>query len=200
MHQLLQHDLIRLSIFSCDLIDINNEQLIDEIDEYHKIVDPHAGGKLLPENAPYEDTLFPHDGHEAQNLINKVISAVSSIANNQMQMQSVWTSLLHAGQSVSMHSHRSNTHMFPMEYFSFAYYAQAEEDSAQLIFNTSFCNIIEQSYLLSPHTGMLVIFNSFISHMTSRHLGLLRRIVVSGNLCPVTPNITPIPDWSGYSA
>jgi hypothetical protein len=49
-----------------------------------------------------------------------------------------------------------------------------------------------------PEKGKLVVFNSYITHMTARHSIDEPRLVVSMNLAPVVPNIDPNADWSVY--
>jgi hypothetical protein len=74
-----------------------------------------------------------------------------------------------------------------------------EFSSADLIFLTNHCNLIENSYAISTKTGMLVLFNSYIHHMTNRHYGEEKRIVVSANFKPKNENMTAVPDWSEHS-
>ena len=54
--------------------------------------------------------------------------------------------------------------------------------------------------VVKAETGSLVIFNSFIMHMTNRHQNKdENRIVVSANFWPKQPDTTPTQDWSAYS-
>jgi hypothetical protein len=46
---------------------------------------------------------------------------------------------------------------------------------------------------------MLIVFNSFINHMTNRHYNEEQRVVVSANLSPVNENLSENPDWSAYA-
>lgn len=115
-----------------------------------------------------------------------------------MKITEIWSLTLNKGESVSAHSHRSNTHMDPSEYYSIAYYPSAPVDCSKLIFDVSWCNTIENLVHITPQTGMLVLFNSYIKHFTDRHPLDISRVVVSANLCPEEPNKTPVPDWSAY--
>jgi hypothetical protein len=85
-----------------------------------------------------------------------------------------------------------------MEYYSVAYYPSAPTGSSKLIFQVSWCNTIESLISIDPKPGMLVVFNSYIQHMTNRHNAIDRRVVISANLKPDSPNTTVVPDWSAY--
>jgi hypothetical protein len=116
-----------------------------------------------------------------------------------MILESIWSLILKNGESVSVHSHKSNTHMYPNDYFSIAYYVKTPPGSAKLFFEAPYCNTIENLISVEPKNGTLLIFNSFIKHFTERHLVNEDRVVVSANFIPKQPNLKPIPDWSAYS-
>lgn len=189
--------LIAINIFKTSLPDVNNQKLVQEITSSDGALAEHY---LKDKNHTYyEDQRYPFGKEEAESLIKKLTTAVSSILNKEMILEEIWTLTLQKGQSVAWHSHKSNTHLHPQDYFSIAYYANAPENSAELIFTTTACNTLEQSYTLSPEAGGLVVFNSFIPHMTSRHLSDEPRIVISANFSPKYPNSTPTQDWTAYS-
>jgi hypothetical protein len=116
-----------------------------------------------------------------------------------MILEEIWTLTLQKGNSVAWHSHKSNTHLHPEEFFSIAYYPNAQEGSADLIFTTTACNTLEHSTIVEVSTGTLVVFNSFVTHMTSRHLLDEERVVVSANFSPAQLNNAPTQDWTAYS-
>ena len=124
---------------------------------------------------------------------------VSLVAGKKMKIDECWSLTLNKGESVGPHSHKSNTHMHPVDYYSAAYYISVPAGSAKLIFNISVCNTIETLIPITPENGMFLVFNSFIQHYTDRNLSDEPRMVVSANFSPVTPNITPVPDWSAYN-
>ena len=131
-------------------------------------------------------------------MIFKIEESVSAVAGKPMTTDEAWTLTLSKGQSVMSHSHRSNWHMYPNEYFSVAYYANAPSGSAPLIFEAGYCDIGQNTYSITPETGMIVIFNSFMKHMTGRHASGEERVVVSSNLSPVNPSMDRSPDLSPY--
>lgn len=189
-------NLISLDVLVGEISGIDNKKLFQEIQEHSGVI----GANFLADknHTYYEDKKYPFGQPESEKLIEALNNAVSTSLGKEMQMEAIWTLTLENGQSVSMHSHKSNLHMRPSEYFSIAYYVNAPEGSADLIFETDYCGTIENQTRISPETGMLVIFNSFIRHMTNRHDSNEKRIVVSANFTPVNPDTTPTQDWSAY--
>lgn len=197
MNDLKVVNLFSLNVYTSYLKDINNNIILNEIQEHSGLIpdvkDPY------PAHTFYEDRTFPFEKPECKKLFKEIEKTVSSILNKKMKINSIWTLSLEKGQSVTAHTHKVNTHLYPEEYFSISYYINAPKDSADLIFTTSHCNTIETSTAITPKTGMLIVFNSFINHMTNRHYNDEPRLVVSANLSPVNPNLSQNPDWSAYS-
>jgi len=190
--------LIAISVMKTRLDDVDNEKLIDEIKNSNGCIDMN----YLEDkhHTYYEDGRYPFNMPESEKLIPKLVSAVSLVLGRDMELSDIWTLTLEEGQSVAAHSHKSNTHVHQEEYFSIAYYPNAPENSADLIFLATACNTLETSVTLPPKTGDLVIFNSYLMHMTNRHRNKNeQRIVISANFSPKKPNIKPLSDWSAYS-
>lgn len=195
-----EHELIRLSVYTTMLDGIDNEAVLDEIKNFGHQPNVDVIGDYLGDTTHtfYEDTTFPLDAPNCEVLSKSIVSAVEEISGRKMSLDAMWSLFLKKGNSVSSHSHRSNTHMYPNEYFSVAYYVSAPPGGARLIFNAIHSNLIEQTYAITPETGMLVVFNSYITHMTERHQSEHDRVVVSASLSPTEPNLQPVPDWSIY--
>jgi hypothetical protein len=197
MNDLKVVNLFSLNVYTSYLKDINNNIILKEIQEHSgsipDVKDPY------PAHTFYEDRTFPFEKPECKKLFKEIEKTVSSILNREMKINSIWTLSLEKGQSVTAHTHKVNTHLYPEEYFSISYYINAPKDSADLIFTTSHCNTIETSTAITPETGMLIVFNSFINHMTNRHYNEEQRVVVSANLSPVNENLSENPDWSAYA-
>jgi hypothetical protein len=184
--------LINLNAYVLDVADIDN-RLISKI--------------ILSSNQKPDAVNFPHTYFEdivlpgvpeIYDLCKKISSVVSSVLNREYSVESIWGLILNRGESVGMHSHKSNSHLYPSEFYSIVYYPSVPEGSAEIVFSLTHCNTIEQSISIKPKEGMLIIFNSYISHMTSRHMSDESRIVISANLCPLEPNTKIVPDWSPY--
>jgi hypothetical protein len=188
--------LIDLSVYHTVLPDIDNEFLSNSI--LSNLKTPEVPGYLDKHNHTYyEDTILV-DSSQLRYLIGQICSVSSSILNREYVMESIWGLVLNDGQSVAMHSHKSNGHLHPLEYYSIAYYPMVPEGSAGLIFSINYCNTIEEVRKIEPQQGMLILFNSFIAHMTSVHNSSTPRIVISANLAPKNPNDKIVPDWSPY--
>ncbi len=198
--EFVSHDILRLQVFTSKVNDIDNEKLLHEIKNTNNQIpnDLINGFSKITTHTWFEDQTYPWGMPEASNLILKIEESVSAIAGKSMTIDEAWTLTLSKGQSVMSHSHRSNWHMYPNEYFSVAYYANAPSGSAPLIFEAGYCDIGQNAYSITPETGMIVIFNSFMKHMTGRHASGEERVVVSSNLSPVNPSMDRSPDLSPY--
>lgn len=189
--------LINLNAYSIILNEVDNVRL-SEIVLSHGVT-PLAGEFMVDNNHTYfEDTVLP-DVPEVTDLCSRISSAVSKIIGTEYKIEAIWGLVLNCGESVMMHSHKSNSHLHPSEYYSIAYYPMVPDGSAELIFSLTHCNTIEQAISIKPQEGMLIVFNSYIPHMTSRHISNEPRIVISANLIPRNPNLEIIPDWSPYA-
>lgn len=193
-------NLINLDVFSTSLDLVDNKKLLNEIELHNSNGEQGFLGYKSGGSDIYisEDIEFPKFSPECNRLSLEIESAVTTLLGKKMKITEIWALELSRGQSVSVHSHKSNTHMHPNEYYSVAYYPVSPAGSSKLIFNVSWCNTMENLIGITPKEGMLVIFNSYIKHLTNRHDSDEKRVVVSANLCPEIPNITPVPDWSVY--
>lgn len=188
--------LVSLDVFVDDLNEIDNNKLIDEINNFST---PIKEEFLENKNhSYYEDMRYPFGQEESEKLITLLTDKVSSMVGKKMIMEAIWSLTLNQGQSVAMHSHKSNAHMHHEDYYSIAYYVSAPENSASLSFSITLCNTIERLVEVEPKPGMLVVFNSYIPHMTNRHLSQEPRIVISANFVPKNPNTSTFQDWSAY--
>jgi hypothetical protein len=191
-------NLVSIDVLKTNIIGIDNYKLLAEIADVHGEID-----NLFIEDKHhtyYEDRKYPFGMIESEKLIDKLTERVSAAVGREMVLNDIWTLSLEFGQSVSAHSHKSNTHLHPEEYFSIAYYPSAPDGSADLIFLVNAGNTIENSIEIKPETGDLVIFNSYLTHMTNRHRNREEsRVVVSANFSPKNPNVKPTQDWSAYS-
>jgi hypothetical protein len=188
--------LISLDVHTCSIEGIDNALVEKEIKEFSgkipDIKDPH------PAHTFYEDRYYPFEKPECAKLLVKITETVNAILGREMVMDSAWTLTLERGQSVVGHTHKVNTQLYPLDYYSISYYVNAPAGSAELIFVTPYCNTVENTTTIKPETGMLTLFNSFIYHMTNRHYSDEKRIVISANFKPLKENLNINPDWSEY--
>ena len=194
------HDVLRLQVFSTTISCIDNNALLSEIRCTENSIPDEliSGFGTHTTHTWFEDGLYPWGMPESEKLLIKMSEICSSIAGREMKADEAWTITLSRGQSVMAHSHRSNWHMYPNEYFSAAYYVNAPNGSAPLIFEAGYCDIGQNTYSITPETGMIVVFNSFMKHMTGRHASDENRVVISSNFSPVSPSIDRLPDLTPY--
>lgn len=189
-------NLLSIDVFISSIPSIDNDELVLEIQKFGSELDSRYIEN--EHHTYYEDKIYPFGQKQAELLIKEIEKSVSDMVGKKMRVTAIWTLTLNKGESVSYHSHKSNLHPVHEEHFSIAYYANAPEGSANLIFDVTACNTLEKSVQVKPETGMLVVFNSFIGHMTDRHNSDIPRVVVSANLSPVNETKTPSSDWSAY--
>jgi len=190
-------NLIDLNIYEFNIESIDNELICKQIEQYGSFVG-NSGEYLSDTTHTYfEDTLLPISD-EILKLENNIVKCVEAVAEKSYKISSIWALELTMGQSVMMHSHKSNHHTHPEEYYSVAYYPRADENSASLIFSVDYANTMEVLKHITPVPGKLVVFNSYLSHMTSRNFSKDPRIVISANLEPLDKNYQPTQDWSLY--
>lgn len=194
---------IPLSNFNIYLttLDIDNSKILEELEHgKRQVEDSYRNGFLSKTTITYyEDEKLPLNAPECEKLKQLMTEKVSEIVGKKMKLAEIWSLTLGRGQSISVHTHKSNTHMHPDEYYSVSYYVNAPEGSARLIFNINICNTIERLVPVTPKSGMLLVFNSFIQHYSDRHASDKPRIVISANFHPESPNTTVVPDWSAYN-
>ena len=198
MNEVKTIPLISINVIQINLTEINNSKLVDEICSSRQDIDEKF--KEDQHHTYYEDKKYPYGKPECEKLLEVLQDYVCKLTNKKLVLSEAWTLTLTEGQSVAAHSHKSNQAIHQEEFFSIAYYPSAPKDSADLIFLATACNTIENSIVITPNTGDLIIFNSYLMHMTNRHRNKSEeRIVISANFAPEKPNTKPNQDWSAYA-
>lgn len=192
-------NLITLNAYTAVLSNVDNAVVARQMYEHATTAVPNESdaGWISKGFVQYDDLIVPVT-KEITQLENEIKSVVRNISNKECVIDDIWGVVLKKDQSVIAHDHRSNFHPHPQEYFSFAYYPDAPEGSAELIFHVSYCDAMNHVISVPPQAGLLVVFNSYVSHMTARHKLEEPRLVISGNTSPVSPNLEPNADWSIY--
>lgn len=197
--QIKNTSLISQAVHSVYLDDIDHDQVASDINLYSRGVHEKGPeyGWVSRGFVQYEDLIIPITP-EITKLENAVVEVMNQLTGRDYKMHDIWAIQLKQGESVIAHTHHSNLHARPEEYYSIAYYPQVPQGSAELIFSARWCGVRETLVPITPEKGLLVIFNSYIAHMTTRQRPEEPRLVVSMNLGPVSPNIEPNADWSVY--
>ncbi len=190
---------ISQNIHTAILDDINNEQIIFDLNNYgiSTTKDQKTIGWTKNGFVHFDDIIVPITP-EITKLENRVLETIKELTGKEYKVEDILAVNLLKNQSVISHSHYSNLHTHPEEYFSIVYYPEASLGSAELMFATEWCGVMQRTLTIVPSVGLLVIFNSYMTHMTTRHRIDEPRISVSMNLAPIEPNKTPNADWSIY--
>lgn len=199
MNNMKRVSLIDLPIWVGALDDLDHSKIASDILEHARTIEQDCPqyGSISRGFVQFEDLVMPVT-KEILKLESKVKDALKNLFHKEYKIDDTWAVNLIENQSVISHTHYSNLHLDPSEYYSVTYYPQAPEGSAELIFDYNYCGIMNGVYSVKPEVGTLVIFNSYIKHMTSRNKSKEPRLVVSMNLGPVDPRVSPNADWSVY--
>lgn len=114
-------------------------------------------------------------------------------------LASIWCAVLEHGQSVPYHSHRSNAHLFPTEYWSGVIYIDAGTGGCRLCLYSGDSTGHQHVTKIQPENGKIVFFNSFVPHQTERYYGDKPRICVSFDLRPNNPTTNTYPDMKIFA-
>jgi len=191
--------LIDLGIWVGKFEDIDSNKISDDIKKYSKTIEQSCPdyGAISRGFVQFEDLVMPVT-KEVTKLETAVADKLKELFGKEYKLLDTWAVDLVKNQSVISHTHHSNLHADPSEYYSVTYYPQVPEGSAELVFTYNYCGIMNGVKSVKPEVGTFVIFNSYIQHMTSRNQSEESRLVVSMNWGPVQPNVSPNADWSVY--
>lgn len=187
--QINEIQLISQSVFESFIDNINNEKLINELSDFY-LINISSGEKIYG---------FPEAGDETLKLKNSIDLRVSTVLGKDAFCRGCWMmSMNKQSTPVPQHSHKTNKQLNPSEYFSFAYYARADEGAAPLNFVANYCNTMTSRISVPAETGKLLIFNSYIEHYTDLNKSDSDRVCISGNYWPVNPDTSLRSDWNQF--
>lgn len=185
--------IFEVPIYTIQINDVDFYQINKDIEELK-----NSKITLDIKNSIYEDSNFPNT--PACNILKqKMLTEVEKTLDKEMVCERIWCILLQKGQTVNYHTHDSNTHLYPLEYWSVSFYTKVPEGSSDFIFYLTFCNKIMHPVYIPAQVGKMMMFNSYLPHMTNRHNSEETRIVVSANFIPKYPSTKPTPDWKDYT-
>ena len=125
-----------------------------------------------------EDVLLPKTPAVTQ-LLDKIDIVVKSINKHLVMGDEAWTHLVEPNQSTMFHTHQDPG----PPGLSFVYWVTVPEKSGELI------GIIQVDkyrhfHKIEPKAGDLVVFPTYLPHMTARNCSNKTRISISGNYYP----------------
>jgi uncharacterized protein YozE (UPF0346 family) len=171
-------ELIKYDVHQVILKDFNFDKLNSQIKEISHL----RRTQDITDNK-YQDSIFP-DTEEAFSLQSFITEKVSQYQKRKMKCDNIWAIVLEKNQSTSYHSHRRLNFDNPNNFVSIAFYTQVPEKSADLQFIVTAFNHLEYMVSVKPETGMLLMFNSLVPHMSTLHMGEEERIVIGANFSP----------------
>lgn len=199
MNNINEIPLVRLSAHSVLLEDVDNVSVAKQMYMNAIPIEQECPeyGHVSRGFLQYEDLVVPVS-KEIKHLEQQILQTIQQISGKKHEIDDIWGVVLTKGQSVIAHSHKSNLHANPAEHFSFAYYPDVPDGAAELIFMVGYADTMQTTVAIKPQVGLLVIFNSYVTHMTARHKSNETRLVISGNTSPLDPDTKPNADWSVY--
>jgi hypothetical protein len=166
--------------------DIDFDLVSEQVLEQQLVFDKGYGFRVYP------------NSEECRKLRNAIEQMGNAVLPLPVELVDIWAVSTDKGESVSYHSHASNAHMQPEEYWSGVVYTSADGGSAELVLHSFGFNRIESMHKIKPEVGKIVFFNSFVPHLTTKQESDKTRVAVSFNFKPVNPNKTEIPNMKIY--
>jgi hypothetical protein len=184
MHEFLT--LMATHAYVSQIDDINYDVVTAEVLQQNLVFSSGYGFRVYP------------DSNECHKLRNSIELLANTVLPLPVNLTDIWATTTSKGESVSYHSHYSNTHMRPEEYWSGVIYTSSDDASAELVLHSFGYNRIESMTKIKPEIGKVVFFNSYVPHFTTMHQSDTPRVAVSFDLKPKNPNTTEVPDMSVY--
>ena len=161
---------------------IDNKQLSEDV-----MKNKHLRIDVNPDQTGYEDTLLP-DTVESRKLLSMIDYEVKKI-NPYLKMlapSETWGHILEPGQSTMYHDHDMpfwEKDRGLIDGISFTYYTKYPENSGDLVFCVE---TLKRRIMLPVRTtvGSLVMFPTYVPHLTLRNKSNETRISISGNYFP----------------
>jgi hypothetical protein len=182
--------LIQQSVFEYFVTDVDNEKLINELQTFYI-------SRIGLENQKLYG--FPEAGEQTKKLKTEIDSNISSILGKEAFCRGCWMMAMNKQSTpIPQHSHKTNKQLNPAEYYSFAYYARADDGAAPLNFVANYCNGMTSRISIPAETGKLLIFNSYLEHYTDLNYSERDRVCISGNYWPAEPDKSLRSDWNQF--
>ena len=163
------HTIVSIDVFETTLPNVNNKEMLECISSYdNERIDPN------PEDTHYEDFKFPNNPC-CINFMKQVEQAVQEYTGDKdIELSGIWTHKTEPHGSTAFHSHTSSK-------YSFVYYPEVCEGQGSLHFTVFVNDMPRFEKVVEPKEGMLLIFDSRISHYTGKNVSGKDRYSISGN-------------------
>ena len=168
-------ELIRVIAKAYQLSNVNNDQLGEEILQQRERI-----GSSIYESR-YEDTFFrPGPGSEGMRFYQQLAGFFKTLGYRSRPGDDWWSQIHHKHESTDWHTHETNDHST----LSFVYYVRVRPGAGDIVFSVAPDSKI--SHFIGPVEGMLLLWPSWVWHKVTKNLGDDYRLVIAGNLDPVT--------------
>lgn len=157
----------------CLLDEVDNKQIQEDVLKKY-----NTRMNFDTEDSSIEDTVLPKT-YAVTHLLNKIDNIVTSINKHLLIGEEVWTHWVEPGQSTMFHTHQDPG----PPGLSFVYWVDFPKDSGDLI-GILQVDKYRHFHKVVPKTGDLVVFPTYLPHMTARNCSNQTRISISGNYYP----------------
>ena len=173
--------LIGLDCVKAKLNGIDNEKI-------KSIVYDNANNKFSdnPNNTGIEDSRLPDGNEYVENMKTIITRSTSTYLQHSVKLLNIWAHIVPPNGSTNYHHHRGEYAIDKV--CSVVYYVDVPENSGDLIFMMNVCNV-EFVKEVKSEEDHLVIFPSFIPHMTGKNKSDRDRISISANFLVGEKNV-----------
>ena len=177
------HNLYSLNVFRARLEGVDNEALVklclEEAEDISKRKDQNPSG------TGYEDSPIDPQHPTVKALREAIRRTIHKEIEPTAQEGEIWAHVLRPGESTQIHSHKNKKDWDHLG-LSWVYYPQMvdrtkPDQGGKIVFQTHISSIKTISRDFAPNVGDFIIFPSWLSHFTTRHVGDTVRISISGN-------------------
>lgn len=164
----VMHNVASIDVYETNLPNVDNEKLMEElVNQEQERIDPN------PEDTHYEDHKFPSSG-TCMHFMGEVERAVTAFTKQNVNLTGIWTHKTEPNGSTAFHSHTSSK-------WSFVYYPEHSTGQGNLHFTVFVNDMPRFEKVIEPKPGMLLVFDSRISHYTGKNVTTTDRYSISGN-------------------
>ena len=167
-------------------LDVDNDQIEKDVLKVRNV-------KIKEEltSTGYEDSFLPKT--PAVDLLMKKIDNIVKSVNKYIVMKGeAWAHILSPGESTMYHTHSTSG----PSGISFCYWVTYPKDSGKFV-SVIQIDIMRHFHPVEPKAGDLLLFPTYLPHMTSRNCSNETRISISGNYYPPIDKLREIEEEPG---
>ncbi len=163
----IKHNIASIDVYETNLSNVNNDLLMNDITQHQERIDAN------PEDTHYEDIKFP-GSDTCMHFMGEVERSVMAYAKQNVELTGIWTHKTEPNGSTAFHSHTNSL-------YSFVYYPEHKDGQGDLHFTVFVNDMPRFEKVIQPKAGMLLVFDSRVSHYTGKNITDTDRYSISGN-------------------